>query len=526
MGELESSPIRGTEARGVRDPFFSPDGRWVGFWASGELKKVPLAGGAPVTLCELRTPPLGASWEENGTILLGGRGGIWQVSDAGGEPELLLELGDNAYGLTPQMLPGGEAFVFGQFTAGAGRVSLRASRFSSGETVELSANGFDASYLPTGHLIFAVENTLMAAPFDPYRLTLLAEPLPIVEDVSAVVLGAELGNFSGISQYAVSATGTLVHLTAGELTVYRTNVVSVGPDGTTLPQGEPRWQSDLRLSPDGERVALHVRDDEDDIWVYDLDRGAMTRLTFEPGEDETPVWSPDGRFIAYRSTRSRLAQGAAGGGSVVARTASDGSGTEEVLWESEHHVHVVDWTPDGRSLLLEVRAEADGDVMLLELDNGEPEPRPLLDSRFQERSARISPDGRWIAYTSDESGRDEIYLQRFPELGNKRSVSTDGGAQPVWSHDGETLYYRGSRSIMSVTISHREPYQVGAPEALFPDDFVKGQGSAHTTYDVAPDGRFFLLQALSASGDASPDSVQFHVALDWFEELEERVPFP
>jgi len=244
---------------------------------------------APVTLCDLRTPLLGASWEENGTILFGARGGIWHVSDEGGELELLIELGDNAYGLTPRMLPGGEAFVFGKFTAETGRVSLRASRFSSGETVELSANGFDASYLPTGHLIFAAENTLMAAPFDPYGLTLLAEPLPIVEDVAAVLLGNQLGNFSGISQYAVSATGTLVHLSAGALTIYRTTVVSVGPEGTSLPQGEPRWQSDLRLSPSGERVALHVRDDDDDIWVYDLGRGAMTRLTFEPGEDETPV---------------------------------------------------------------------------------------------------------------------------------------------------------------------------------------------------------------------------------------------
>ena len=526
MGELETSPVRGTEGRGVGGPFFSPDGRWVGFWVTGQLKKVPLAGGAPVTLCDLRTPPHGASWEENGTILFGARGGIWQVSDAGGQPELLIELDDNAYGLTPRMLPGGEAFVFGKFTAETDKVSLQAGRFSSGETVELVANGFDASYLPTGHLIFASENTLMAAPFDPHRLTLLAEPLSIVEDVSAVVLFTQFGNFSGLSQYAVSATGTLVHLSTGELTIYRTTVVSVGPEGTTLPQGEPRWHSDVRLSPNGERVALHVRDDLDDIWVYDLSRGAMTRLTFEPGEDETPVWSPDGRFIAYRSTSSLLARGAGGGGSVVVRTASDGSGTEEALWEREHHVHVSDWTPDGRSLLVEVRAEADFDVMLLELDSGEPEPRPLLDSRFQERSPRISPDGRWIAYTSDESGRDEVYLQRFPELGDKRSVSTDGGVQPVWSRDGETLYYRGSRSIMSVAISHREPYQVGAPEALFPDDFVRGQGLGHTSYDVAPDGRLFLLQALSASGDGSVDSIQFQVALDWFEELEERVPLP
>ena len=196
------------------------------------------------------------------------------------------------------------------------------------------------------------------------------------------------------------------------------------------------------------------------------------------------------------------------------------------MWESEHHVHVADWTPDGSSLLVEVRAEADFDVILLELDSGEPEPRPLLDSRFQERHARISPDGRWIAYTSDESGRDEVYLQRFPELGDKRSVSTEGGVQPVWSRDGRTLYYRGPRSIMSVAISHREPYRVGAPEALFPDDFVRGQGVGHTSYDVAPDGRLFLLQALSASGDASVDSIQFQVALDWFEELEERVPIP
>ena len=423
------------------------------------------------------------------------------------------------------MLPGGEAFVFGKLTAETGRVSLQVGRFSSGETVELVANGFDARYLPTGHLLFASENTLMVAPFDPHRLTLLAEPLPIVEDVSAVDLGNYFGNFSGLSQYAVSGTGTLVHLSAGELTIYRTTVVSVGPEGTTLPQGEPRWQSDVRLSPNGERVALHVRDD-DDIWVYDLGRGTMTRLTFEPGEDETPVWSPDGRFIAYRSTSSLLARGAGGGGSVVVRTASDGSGAEEALWESEHHVHVADWTPDGRSLLVEVRAEADFDVILLELDSGEPEPRPLLDSRFQERHARISPDGRWIAYTSDESGRDEVYLQRFPELGDKRSVSTEGGVQPVWSRDGRTLYYRGPRSIMSVAISHREPYRVGAPEALFPDDFVRGQGVGHTSYDVAPDGRLFLLQALSASGDASVDSIQFQVALDWFEELEERVPIP
>jgi Tol biopolymer transport system component len=259
-------------------------------------------------------------------------------------------------------------------------------------------------------------------------------------------------------------------------------------------------------------------DHANDVWIYERERGALTRLTFDPGEEETPVWSPDGRWIAFATSR-------AGQPRSIYRKAADGSGAEERLWSGDFHAHVSGWAPDGQTIVMEIQgAETSTDIWLLD-GEGERAARPLLQTRFNERTARLSPDGRWLAYVSDESGRDEVYVQPFPDLAGKWQISIQGGNQPVWSRDGRELFYRGGEQLMAVTVSTEPPFRATAPQALFPDAFERPQGPAHTSYDVAPDGRFLMLQSSQVSRETErTGSTQLHVVQNWFEELKRLVP--
>jgi len=259
-------------------------------------------------------------------------------------------------------------------------------------------------------------------------------------------------------------------------------------------------------------VALHVTSDQNDVWVADVARGTLTRLSFNDGEDETPAWSPDGRTVAWASSRADLTRG-------VFRRAADGSGNEELIWKSEHHVHIRDWTPDGRSLVIEVVTGTNTEVWRLDL---EPEPKavPFLQTQFNVRNSRLSPDGKWLVYVSNESGRDEVYVQAFPQGGSKVQVSTNGGDQPIWSRDGRSLIIRLSDSVEEIPLQPGTPPSFGSAHVLFPDRFQSPQAGAHTGYDVFPDGRLLMIATPDEQKNRRDEIV---LVFNWLEELEHLI---
>jgi Tol biopolymer transport system component len=289
----------------------------------------------------------------------------------------------------------------------------------------------------------------------------------------------------------------------------------VGRNGTGVRFGDGvREYSDPRVSPDGRRLALHLSDEQDDVWIYDLGRGTLARLTYGALEDETPVWSPDSQWIAFSGFTSDATSRA------VLRRRADGSGTEEVLWTGSEHAHVSDWSPDGKSVVVDLQtAEQRSNIVLI--DATVPgRARPFLATPFAESSGRVSPDGRWMAYQSNESGRNEIYVQAFPAGGGKVLVSSGGGTQPAWSRDGRELYFRSPSELMSARITKGEGFNAAPPVALFKDDFSRPQGEGHTTYDVLPGGDFVFLELIATQ--FSSQAPLLTTVFNWAEDLNTR----
>ena len=472
---------------------------------------MPIEGGTPVRVSDLPQYWTDLSWTENETILLSAAGGIWEVDETGGSLRPLVSLPENEAANSPVMLPGGGAVLFEHIGSMSGE-SVAICDLRSGEVSTLVPVGQRPRYLPTGHILYQVNSTLMATPFDNAALALSGESVPVIDGV-AVRNSRYLELLSTVLPFAVSPSGTLAYhrdtegMISGTNTLVVVNPSESGDAGLTV-VGQQQMARDLRLSPDATRLAGHFVGGESDIWIYEFARGTMSRLTLEPGEDETPVWSPDGNFIAFSGQRETRK---------VFRVRADGSVPPEPLWESNHHMHVSDWSPDGRWLLLDVDSRPRFGVWILDLEGGS-DARPLLDSRFDEKLARISPDGLYFAYESNESGREEVYVQRFPELGDKRQISNEGGVQPIWSRDGRKLFYRSSTHVMAVEVSSGPPFDVSAPEPLVEDTFLNAAG-AHTYYDVMPDGNLIMLQA-----EGAREGTYVNVVVNWFQELEARVP--
>ena len=508
----EGRELQGVETRRARAPFFSPDGKWIGFTVQGEglLYKIPIEGGAPVRVTDIPGAWSGSTWTENGTILLGGRGGIWEVDESGGRRRLFFALPEGEIARSPAILPGGATVLFERDAAAGQSVAIGDLR--SGEVSTLVPNAEAPRYLSTGHVIYVVGATLMAAPFEASALTLSGESVAVIDGIA--VQRNRFRSQGGVAvRVAVSPSGALVYFSerfsAG---VYQSLVLvdpaQTGDNGRTTVD-EVRVSNDLRLSPDETRFASQFPGDENDIWIYDFERATTSRLTFDPGSDETPVWSSDGRYIAFAGQRERR---------TIFRARADGSEDPEPLWESEYHAHVSDWSPDGRRIVLDVNTGGQWEIWLLEVDV-ESEARPLIESRFRQHSARVSPDGSYLAYVSDESGRQEVYVQRFPDLGDKHQVSNDGGEQPVWARDGRKLFYRSPTHMMAVEVSLGPPFAARAPETLLEDTFVGNPGVQHTFYDVMADGRLLVLEDADA-----PERFYVNVVLNWFEELTRLVP--
>ena len=516
LEEMEARPIQGTD-EDPANPFFSPGGDWVGYFSVSDLqlKKIATIGGASVTLSDADRA-FGASWGSDDTIVYGQLEGIMRVSANGGFPELVVptEAPEQAHG--PQMLPGGEWVLF-TLTSATGttrwdQAQIVVQSMESGERKILWEGGSDARYVPTGHLVYALEEVLFALPFDLASLEVSGGPAPIVEGVRRA---PNLSVAGASSNYGFSDRGTLIYVPGSAVGVRRI-LALVDRTGLVEPIDSPlRAYIQPRLSPDGRRLAVSIAGENRDIWVYDMGRQTLSRLTFAPGADETPVWTPDGKWVTFAGDRDGVRN--------LLRRLADGSGEEEQLVTLQEHAHANSWSPDGQVLVFGMgpTGTASEGIWLLPLE-GDRKPTLLLKPSFNVYASRLSPEGHWIAYASDESGRSEIYVQAFPGLGGKWQISTDGGGHAVWARDGRELFYRNGDKMMVVEVTTQPNFAHGSPKALLEGQFFTAD-AGNTTYDVAPDGQHFLM---IQPGEPEQGVTQINVVQDWFEELKRLVPTP
>jgi serine/threonine-protein kinase len=473
LDDLEPRAIEGTE--NATGPFFSPDGRWLGFDSDGVLKRLPLAGGPAVTIA---AAPGGAtaSWGPGDIIVFATNTGrvLQRVSASGGAVTTLSQLdkgrGDTLH-LLPQVLPDGTTVIF-TVISGTGRLVSSLS-LTTGETRVLT-QGTHGRYIETGHLVFARDGSLWVAPFDARRVGLTGEPTALAEKVEATD--------QSVWHFAVGPAGTMVYMPPAT-TVGQRRLAWIDRKGRETPFNiEPGPYERLSLSPKDHRVALALRSaDNTDIWVGD-ERGALSRLTLDPTIETMPVWSPDGRRVAFRSEQK--------GPGIFTRVA-DGSGEAERLTETSGPIHSpYSWTPDGRALLFAVfRSFRSQAIASVTTDNRQV--RVLLDGEFAQLDPQVSPDGRWLAYQSDETGRFEVYVRPFPEVDRQRwPVSTAGGMSPRWSGDGGELFYFDGAALNAVSVSGAPGFRAGAATRLF--EIKPFFGRLGPDYEVSRDTQRFL----------------------------------
>jgi len=513
LDQADSKPIPGAEIPGVSEgsPFFSPDGQWVAFFAEGKLKKVALAGGPPVVLCDAPSGR-GGSWGDDGTIVFAPSlsSGLSRVPAGGGTPEAFTKP-EPAKGETshrwPDVLPGSQAVLFTVGTGGSwANAHVAVQSLKTGER-KLIGEGAFPRYVPTGHVLFAKGGAILAFPFDLETLAPTGPAVPVLDGVETYNQG------TGAAQLAFSRDGSLLYLASA--TSERTLVWADRKGLIEEIKAPPRSYQGVSLSPRGDRVTLQVEDGPGlDLWIYEFERGTLTRLTFG-GSNESAVWTPDGARIAFSAW-------SAGGLQALSWLPSDGSGAPEELAKGESGWQwPVSFSPDGRHLTMDItHPGTDYDVWILPLD-GDRKPRALIQTPFDERQAQFSPDGRFILYQSEETGRSQIYVQPYPGPGGKRQVSTDGGFAARWSRNGREIFYRaGDRAtrMMAVEIETRPELRVGKPRLLFETPQELGIGG--TDYDVAPDGRFLVVKA----GPRESLHAHLDLVLNWFDELRRRVP--
>ena len=517
--QLEPAVLSGLgQPRGL---FTSPDGQWVGFFDTFALKKVAITGGPPVTITAYQGTPRGATWSEDGTIVFATstfESGLQRVSAAGGEPTPLTKpdrgKGDHFW---PELLPGGRAVLFTVLSINGASSAIENAQIAvldlqTGTSKVLIRGGSHAHYVSSGHLVYGVEGTLRAVAFDLDRLDVVGSAAPVLEGVVTTPQGAV--------DFAVAANGSLVYVpgTGGSVQV---PILSVDRQGraTPLPGLRPDAYRDVRVSPDATRLAVATADD---VWIYDFARATLTRLTTNHAQDNRMMWTPDGRRIIFSSRRDGYPE-------MFSRPA-DGTGSDERLLARAKDLTDLrgsSWSEDGRQLLFtevppgagaagcwigQIAIERPSDVKV------------LLKSEFCNDFPAVSPDGRWVAYHSNVSGRQEIYVERYPEFGDRQQISTDGGSRPVWSRSGRELFFSSLdwRNIVTVPVQSGAKLIAGRPQVLFETPMIVPPGGSHF-YDVMPDGRFIVIsRGQEEGGGGAPRNLI--LVQNWTEELKRLVP--
>ncbi len=500
MSRLETTEISGTE--GARSPFFSPDGRWIGFLAGGELKKVALAGGPPIKIADAEAGRIeGASWGEGDVIVFArnNHDALWRVPAAGGVPEVLLapDSGFTGEFSHPDVLPGGQKALFTLFT------SLEAARIGvvtleTGDTTML-ATGTQGRYAHPGQLIYTgADGSLLVRPFDPDQGQVTGDAVAILDGVNV------RGN--GTGEFDVSRSGSLVFLPGGGATGGNESLVFVDRGGAVdeIRPGLANYE-DPALSPDGSRVAVTINDGSElDIWIYDIEQGTTTRLTF--GGGQYPRWTPDGERVVFSSNRT--------GSWEVYSKSSDFSGPAESVFGFGGFIAPNAVTSDGQYLVATVFDSTLGLRVISLVDSGDA--RTYAHAQFNHREAALSPDDAWLAYVTNETGRSEVYVSGFPEPGRKVQVSTNGGAEPMWSPDGRELFFLdGAQEMTVATVELSPTFRVTSRASLFETAF--DTRFPQVSISLHPDGeRFAALRVGTAEFGAAPELV---VILNWYEEV-------
>jgi serine/threonine-protein kinase len=486
---FEDVEVRGTE--NGDEPFFSPDGRWLGFSAEGFIRKVPVNGGEPVNIC--RGEAFGAVWLDDGTIVFGEFGtGLWRVPASGGEPEPLTTLDRDADELSharPVAAPDRDTILFTVGTGAGSRIG--AVSLSSGERKTIAASGADPKFLSDELVVLFMRGQLQVASFDA-RSTSLESPVPVLD-------GVQWDSHGGTEHgaFALSANGTLAYV-PGSNRIPRTVPVIVDRAGASQPIAVPAGTYlHPALSSDGRYVAMTKGDDvgTGSIWIVDLQRGAVTRLTSDDAS-YTPIWTPDDSHVTYVSN-----------GNITSAPAS-GIGDPVTVFEGEAYERPRAWTPDGEAVLFETTPGTDIHI----LRNGS-EVETIVATRFDERHASLSPDGRHLAYVSDATGRDEVYARSIVDPVASVVVSIDGGFEPRWSADGGELFFRSNQGLMSATVRLEPELVFDRPRLLFADSFHR-QPEVHN-YDVFPSGDKFLMLDPAGGGDGD----RFRIVHDWLAEV-------
>jgi serine/threonine-protein kinase len=521
LDQSQVTPLSGTE--GAYSPFFSPDGQWIGFFAGGKLKKVPVQGGATVTLWDASPARSSASWgsDDNIVAALNADGVLSRIPSAGGAARPLTALdkqrGEFAHRF-PQVLPGGEAVLFTALASGNyDDANIDALSFKTGERKTVHRGGYFGRYLPSGHLVYLRQNTLFAAPFDLSRLTETGAPQPVLEDVSIVLGGGD---------FDFSQTGTFVYLSGkwGQQAIFW-----LDSTGKTQPLNPaPGYYWNQRFSPDGKRLAFVVSDSLGgfrDVWVQDLERDTTSRLTFLPGTNNAPIWTPDGKSVIFESWYS------AAPGLYWIR--ADRVGEAQRLTDGLTPQFPNSFSPDGKRLAY-YQQSTDGyyEIWTAPVEGDSDHPRlgkaePFLRTPFHNvTQPTFSADGRWLAYSSDETGRQEVYVQPFPGPGEKWQISTGGGTFPMWARNGRELFFLVldgriiSRIMVAGYTTRGDSFVVGRPQ-IWSQKHLLYVGNP--LYDLAPDGKRFAV-ILYADGTAEAPITHLTFLLNFFDELKRRVP--
>jgi len=496
LSSFEDTPIPGTEDAG--NPFFSPNGEWLAFFTNeGKLKKVLLQGGSPVVVGD--GAGFGGFWGDDDNIYFkkSFASGIYTVPAGGGQPRQVTQPGstpDDRGHLWPKILPGSNGMIFTVWTGRSfNDARIEALSFKTGKRKVLVEGGTGGRYLSNGYLAYLRNGTLFVVRFDPKRLEVKGTAVPVIEGVMS-------GAANGDADFAVSENGTLV-FQPGTFTSFQRNLVWMDRTGkTTNIIEEIKPYAFPAISPDGQRIALTLQGSSFDIWVYALGRGTLTKASFG-GDDYHPEWSPDGTMLGYDSTKSGYSQ--------VYVKHGIAQGAETVVTDGPEQKEFDGWTPDGREIIfVRQNKEMGMDVYAAGVE-GDHKPRPLVVGPFNQFGARLSPDGKWLAYVSDESGQPEVFVQAMSDASNRAQVSVEGGINPQWAHSGGELLFQSKNRVMSVKFSPGGVLNLGKPVMLFEDK--RGWNG----FDIAADGRLIVARDADDKGFGT----RINVVLRWFEEM-------
>ena len=497
LDRLQAEPLPGTA--GAESPFFSPAGTDVAFYAGGKLMKMGVGGGLSLPLCEVEGVFKGGTWSRDGTIVFADDRGLMRVGAAGGTAALVAAPDSGETFRWPEFLPEGRAVLFSTYARGADR--LAAVSLGGGAVRRLDVRAANPHWVEGGYVVASLiepggglgAGRIVALPFDPSRLRALGPAIPIADSVLA-------GLTSRTAKLGISRDGALAYASG---LMERGSLVSVSRDGAARPLGlGPRGISSPQYSPDGRRVALWIYDAFSDIWLFELATRRLTRLTTDRTAAR-PQWTPDGKRIIY--------QRVVGSSYQLAWIAADGSGAADALLATEGDLYGGAFTPDGRRLVYREYDSRTGKrrITYIALDSARA-PHVVVADGFNNNSPALSPDGRWLAYVSDESGRNEVYVRPVPGPGGRWQISSSGGTEPRWSPTGREVFFRSGTAMMAVAVQAGATFVPGDARQLFQGPYATDL--YYPDYDVSRDGRSFLMVSLDKQTADQPITV----VLNWF----------